>query len=392
MEIPFNKPYITGNELIYVENVIHNLNRGMKLSGDGYYTQRVCDLLEEKFGAKRVLLTTSCTSALELATHLLDLHPDDEVILPSFTFVSTANPIVLVGAKPIFVEINENTMNIDLEDIGRKITSKTRAIYPVHYGGVACPMDDIMKIAKDHDLKVVEDAAQGVNAKYDNRYLGTIGDFGCYSFHETKNYTCGEGGALLVNNDNLETLERAEIVREKGTNRRKFFRGEVDKYTWVDIGSSYLPSDILAAILYSQLENLDNIQASRMNVWQQYYTDLKPFERDGLFKLPYVPNYASPNAHIFYIVFNSSSTRNYMMMKLKEKGISSSFHYLPLHTSPMGKKLGYKPGDLPITERISNGLLRLPLYAGMKDEEVDYILSVLKDVIYDCVDKTKLNL
>jgi dTDP-4-amino-4,6-dideoxygalactose transaminase len=364
----------------------------MKLSGDGYYTQRVCNLLGEKFGAKRALLTTSCTSALEIATHLLDLHADDEVILPSFTFVSTANPIVLAGAAPIFAEINEKTMNIDLEDIERKITPKTRAIYPVHYGGIACPMDDIMKIAGDHDLKVVEDAAQGVNAKYDNRYLGTIGDFGCYSFHETKNYTCGEGGALLVNNDDLEMLERAEIIREKGTNRKKFFRGEVDKYTWVDIGSSYLPSDILAAILYSQLENLDNIQTSRMSVWQQYYNNLKPLESDGLFKLPYVPNYASHNAHIFYIVFNSSSIRDYMIMKLKEKGISSSFHYLPLHTSPMGKKLGYKQGDLPITERLSDGLLRLPLYAGMRDEEVDYVLAVFKNIIYYLVDKNKFNL
>lgn len=392
MEIPFNRPYITGNELKYIENIIKNLNRGMKLSGDGYYTQRVCNLLGEKFGAKRALLTTSCTSALEIATHLLDLHADDEVILPSFTFVSTANPIVLAGAAPIFAEINEKTMNIDLEDIERKITPKTRAIYPVHYGGIACPMDDIMKIAGDHDLKVVEDAAQGVNAKYDNRYLGTIGDFGCYSFHETKNYTCGEGGALLVNNDDLEMLERAEIIREKGTNRKKFFRGEVDKYTWVDIGSSYLPSDILAAILYSQLENLDNIQTSRMNVWQQYYNNLKPLESDGLFKLPYVPNYASHNAHIFYVVFNSSSTRDYMIMKLKEKGISSSFHYLPLHTSPMGKKLGYKQGDLPITERISDGLLRLPLYAGMRDEEVDYVLAVFKNIIYYLIDKNKFNL
>lgn len=260
MQIPFNRPYLTGNELRYMEDVLNSLSEGGHISGDGKYTKLVQDFFQSKFGARKALMTTSCTSALELATRLLDLKPGDEVIVPSYTFSSTVNPILIAGAKPVFADIQEDTLNIDPAGISKKITKKTRAIYPVHYGGVSCAMDEIMEIAQEHNLNVVEDAAQGVNAKYKGKYLGTIGDFGCYSFHETKNYVCGEGGALLINSDDPKIIERAEIIREKGTNRSKFHRGEVDKYTWVDIGSSYLPSDLLAAFLYAQLEKLDEIQ------------------------------------------------------------------------------------------------------------------------------------
>ena len=377
MKIPFNRPYLTGKEIEYISDAIEGSQRGSSISGDGPYTYKVQELLEDRFGAKKALLTTSCTSAIELATHLLNLRPGDEVILPSFTFVSTANPIVIAGAKPVFAEISEDTCNIDPDDIRKKITPKTKAIYPVHYGGVACPMDEIMEIAREYDLKVVEDAAQGVNAKYKNRYLGTIGDFGCYSFHETKNYTCGEGGALLINSKDKSIFERAEIIREKGTNRSKFFRGEVDKYTWVDIGSSYLPSDILAAFLYAQLEMLDEIKEKRMRIWEGYYSELKPFEKKGLLRLPFVPEYAEHNAHIFYILLNTASERDAIMEKLKLNGIHAVFHYLPLHTSPMGQRMGYKLGDLTSTEGVSERILRLPIHAEMKRNEAIEVLDSL---------------
>ncbi|HOO54502.1 MAG TPA: dTDP-4-amino-4,6-dideoxygalactose transaminase [Methanothrix sp.] len=377
MKIPFNRPCLTGKECEYVCDAIERTQEGSSISGDGPYTQKAQEFLESRFGAKKALLTTSCTSALELATHLLNLRPGDEVILPSFTFVSTANPIVIAGARPVFAEISEDTCNIDPDDIRKKITPRTRAIYPVHYGGVACPMDEIMEIAQDHDLKVVEDAAQGVNAKYKNKYLGTIGDLGCYSFHETKNYTCGEGGALLINSDDKSIWERAEIIREKGTNRSKFFRGEVDKYTWVDIGSSYLPSDILAAFLYAQLENMDEIKEKRMRIWQAYYSGLKPLEGKGMFRLPFVPEYAEHNAHLFYVMFNTASERDAIMEKLRLSGIHAVFHYLPLHTSPMGERIGYKLGDLMLTERVSERILRLPIYTKMKRDELTVVLDSL---------------
>lgn len=378
MKIPFNRPYIVGNEFMYIEELFRS---GKTISGDGEYTRKVSKFFESNFGAKKALMTTSCTSAIELATHLLNLRPGDEVIVPSFTFVSTVNPILLVGAKPVFAEIRGDTLNIDPDDIKRKITPKTKAIYPVHYAGVACEMDEIMDIATNNNLKVVEDAAQGVNAKYKNRYLGTIGDFGCYSFHETKNYVCGEGGALLINTDDKNMQERAEIIREKGTNRSKFYRGEIDKYTWVDIGSSYLPSDILAAFLYAQLEKLDEIQQKRLRIYSTYNDTLRPFEKDGFLRLPVVSDYAQHNAHLYYILFNDNDTRDKIMVRLKEKGILAIFHYIPLHSSPMGMKIGYNRGDLPITESVSERLLRLPLYTGMTDEELNYTISNVKEEI-----------
>ncbi len=376
--VPFNKPYTVGNELAYIEDLIKN---GMTISGDGSYTKLVNRFLESAFGIKKALMTTSCTSALELATHLLGLAPSDEVILPSFTFVSTANPVLLAGAKVVFAEIKEETLNIDPEDIRRKITPHTKAIYPVHYAGVACEMDEIMEIAREHGLKVVEDAAHAVNAKYRSRYLGTIGDFGCYSFHETKNYSCGEGGALLINTDDRQIIERAEILREKGTNRSKFFRGDIDKYTWVDIGSSYLPSDILAAFLYGQLERLDEIQRKRLAIHRAYDDALKPYEKDGLIRLPIIPDYASHNAHLYYVLFNDSMIRDVVMGRLRDSGIQAIFHYIPLHSSPMGQRMGYRAEDLPVTEDVSRRLLRLPIYAGMTGEELEYVTSTLKGII-----------
>ena len=373
MQIPFNRPYITGNEIRYMEDVLHSLSEGGHISGDGKYTKLVQDFFQSKFGARKALMTTSCTSALELATRLLDLKPGDEVIVPSHTFSSTVNPILLAGAKPVFADIEEDTLNIDPIEIRKKITKKTRAIYPVHYGGISCTMDEIMEIAREHDLKVVEDAAQGVNAKYKGKYLGTIGDFGCYSFHETKNYVCGEGGALLINSDDPKITERAEIIREKGTNRSKFHRGEVDKYTWVDLGSSFLPSDLLSAFLYAQLEKLDEIQNMRMNVWDAYYSALKPFQDAGNIRLPIVPDYARHNAHLFYLLFNDEKTRDRIMNQFKDKGIFAVFHYVPLHSSPVGLRLGYRKEDLPVTEAMSGRLLRLPMYGGITMDEWEFI-------------------
>jgi dTDP-4-amino-4,6-dideoxygalactose transaminase len=373
MQIPFNHPYLTGNEIRYMEDVLHSLSEGGHISGDGKYTKLVQDFFESKFGARKALMTTSCTSALELATRLIDLKPGDEAIVPSYTFSSTVNPILLAGARPVFADIQEDTLNINPADICKKITRKTRAIYPVHYGGVSCAMDEIMEIAQEHDLRVVEDAAQGVNAKYKGKYLGTIGDFGCYSFHETKNYVCGEGGALLINSDDPKIIERAEIIREKGTNRSKFNRGEVDKYTWLDAGSSYLPSDLLAAFLYAQLEKLDEIQNMRMNVWNAYFSALKPFEDAGNIRLPVIPDYTEHNAHLFYILFRNEQTRDRIMNQLKGTGIHAVFHYVPLHSSPVGLGLGWRNGDLPVTEEISGRLLRLPMYTGIAKDEWKFI-------------------
>lgn len=315
-----------------------------------------------------------------MAAILLDLKEGDEVILPSYTFVSTANAIVLRGAKPVFADICEDTLNIDPKDIENKITDKTKAIFLVHYAGVSCDMDSIMNIAKKYNIKVVEDAAQAVNAKYKDKYLGTIGDIGCYSFHETKNYSCGEGGAILINAD--ENMgKRAEIIREKGTNRSQFFRGEVDKYSWVDVGSSYLPSDILAAMLYAQFEKLDEIQERRRSVYEKYHNGLKDLERQGKIRLPIIPQYCKSNYHMFYILLNSEKERNYLMDKLKENGISAVFHYIPLHTSPMGLKLGYKQSDLPKTEDLSGRLLRLPMYGELEERDINYIIEKIYELM-----------
>lgn len=375
--IPFSLPNITKEDK---ECILDALSK-YRIAGDGQYTMKVTELMEREFSINKALLTTSCTAALEMAVVLSDIKENDEVILPSFTFVSAANAVMMRGGRPIFADIKHDTLNIDPDDIERRITDKTKAIIVVHYAGVACDMESIIEIAKKHKLKIIEDAAQGVNAKYKDKYLGTIGDFGCYSFHETKNYTCGEGGAILINSNDRTVRDRAEIIREKGTNRSKFFRGEVDKYTWVDIGSSYLPSDILAALLYSQLQRLDEINEKRKKIYNYYYNGLNKLQDMGLLKLPYIPDYCTTNYHIFYMLLNSSDERDNLMFKLKEKGINAVFHYIPLHSSPIGRQLGHKEGDLLITESVSGRLLRLPMYPDLKDSEMEYIVKAIYEIM-----------
>ncbi|MEG1008537.1 MAG: dTDP-4-amino-4,6-dideoxygalactose transaminase, partial [Clostridia bacterium] len=334
---------------------------------------------KEKFNIKNILLTTSCSHALDIAAILLDLKQGDEVIVPSYTFVSTANSFLLRGAKPVFVDVEKDTMNIDANLIEEKITDKTKAIFPVHYAGVACDMDKIMKIAKKYNLKVVEDAAQAIGSFYKGKPLGTIGDIGCFSFHETKNYAMGEGGAIIVKDDS-EFL-KAEIIREKGTDRSQFIKGNIDKYTWHSVGSSYLPSDILAALLFGQLTRFDEIMNKRMNAWNIYNIKLEKLENEGKLKRQFIPDEKIHNAHMYYIILPDEDTRNNVIKCLKEKEIYSAFHYIPLHTSPMGKKLNYKKGDLPITEEYSKRLLRLPLWADIKDNEVEYICNCLEEIL-----------
>ena len=354
--IPFNKPYLAGKELFYIaQSVLSG-----KISGDGIFSKRCSKLMEEKFKAKKILLTTSCTSALEMAAILCRVGPGDEVILPSYTFVSTANAFFLRGAKLKFVDIQPDTLNMDAEAVRSAITEKTKVIVPVHYAGVGCDMDALMLLAKENGIYVIEDAAQGVNSRYKGTYLGTIGNLGTYSFHETKNFMCGEGGALVINDDSF--IERAEIIREKGTNRSKFFRGEVDKYTWVDIGSSFLPSDILSAFLFAQLELMDQINVRRREIFQVYHETLSPLAKQGHLQLPSFPASDETNCHMFYILLGSEDIRNHLMDYLKTRGILAVFHYMPLHLSPIGQAMGFKPGSLPITESISGRLLRLPLY------------------------------
>ena len=367
--IPFNKPFIVGKELYYIAQSVLQL----KTSGDGLYTKKGQDLMKRTFGAQEIMLTTSCTTALDLAAILADVKDGDEIILPSYTFASTANAFLLRGARPVFVDCRRDTLNIDENLIESAITAKTRAIAPVHYAGVGCEMDAISKIAQKHGLIVVEDAAQGVNAKYKGRYLGTIGDMGAYSFHETKNFICGEGGAIILNRQEL--VERAEIVREKGTNRSRFFRGEVDKYTWVDIGSSLLPSDILAAFLYAQLENMEVITRKRQEIYTIYEQLLRPLEVQGLVTLPIIPPDCESNYHMFYIILNSFDERTKLIEYLKTRGILALFHYVPLHTSPMGTAMGYRAGMLPVTETISERLLRLPMYYEMQPGEVESVVD-----------------
>lgn len=367
--IPFNKPFIAGKELYYIAQAVANGN----ISGDGHFTQKCAQLLEERFGIHKVLLTPSCTAALEMAAMLCDLQPGDEVILPSFTFVSTANAVVRLGVKPVFVDIRADTLNIDDALIENAITPRTRAIFPVHYAGVGCEMDRILSIARQYHLKVVEDAAQGVNAFYNDSPLGAIGDLGTYSFHETKNYICGEGGALCINSPEL--VERAEIIRDKGANRKQFLRGQVDKYTWVDVGSSYVPSEICSAFLYAQLEMMDDINERRRKSYQFYRVRLKPLEADGLLRLPRIPEECSSNSHLFYILLPNMEIRDGLMAHLKRQGILAVFHYVPLHSSPMGQKFGYRDGDLPVTEAASSRLLRLPLYHDMTEEQQGRVVT-----------------
>lgn len=364
IQIPFNKPCIVGSELIYVGQAV----AGGHASGDGPFTRRAQKLMEERFGVGRVLLTTSCTAALELAALLCDFGPGDEVILPSFTFVSTANAVVLRGATPVFVDIRPDTLNIDERLIEAAITPRTRAIFPIHYAGVGCEMDEIMAIARRHHLLVVEDAAQGVFAKYKGQWLGTIGQMGCYSFHETKNFSCGEGGALTINDPTLE--KRAEILREKGTNRSQFLRGQVDKYTWVDIGSSYVLSDMLAAFLLGQLENMEKITARRREIYLRYASMLAPLVESGLIRAPFTPLHCTANYHMFYLLAADLAERTALIAHLRQAGILAVFHYVPLHSSPFAKSLGVPKLDLPVTDDTSSRLLRLPMYYDLSDRDV----------------------
>lgn len=369
-KIPFNKPTYTGNEDKYVLDVIKNT----RISGDGKYCSLCMDWFEENLSCKKALLTPSCTHALEMAAILINIKPGDEVIMPSYTFVSTANAFVLRGAKIVFVDIRPDNMNIDESKIEKAITEKTRAIVPVHYSGVSCEMDKIMKIAELYKLWVIEDAAQGIMSKYKEKFLGTIGHLGAYSFHETKNITSGgEGGLLIINDERF--IERAEIIREKGTNRSQFFRGMVDKYTWVDIGSSYLMNEISAAYLWGQLEKINEIIKNRLKTWNFYYKNLKKLENDGLIELPRIPNNCIHNGHMFYIKTKNLDERQKLINFLKEKGILSVFHYIPLHSSPAGKKFGRFHGKDEYTTKESERIIRLPLYYGIKQEELSFIIS-----------------
>lgn len=367
--IPFNKPSLVGNEIEYIVQAV----RGGHASGDGPFTQKCHRLLEDALGVPEVLLTTSCTHALEMAALLLDIQPGDEVIVPSFTFVTTANAFVLRGARPVFIDIRPDTLNMDerlLEDL---ITLRTKAILPVHYAGVGCEMDAICEIADRHGIPIVEDNAHGLFAKHKGRWLGTFGALATLSFHETKNFICGEGGALLIND--LQYIERAEIVREKGTNRSRFFRGQVDKYTWVDLGSSYLPSDILAAYLFAQLEAKDHVLAQRKRVFETYVEHLEDWAQANGVRLPIVPSYCEQSYHMFYMLLPSLEKRQKLIAHLKSKSILSVFHYLPLHLSPMGRKWGYQEGDCPVTEDVSDRLVRLPFYNELSPEQQQQVCA-----------------
>ncbi len=369
--IPFNKPFLVGRELDSIAQAVALGN----LAGDGRFTQACCRLLEERLGINRVLLTPSCTAALEMAALLCDLEPGDEVILPSFTFVSTASAFVRAGARPVFVDIRPDTLNLDENLIEAAVTERTRVIVPVHYAGVACEMDRIREIAKARRLMVVEDAAQGVNSFYRGKALGSLGDVGCYSFHETKNFISGEGGALCVNRPDL--VERAEILRDKGTNRQKFFRGQVDKYTWVDVGSAYVPSELVGAFLFGQLEMMQAISERRRQIYEYYQQNLQPLADEGLVQLPTVPDGCTQNFHLFYLLTRDAKTRDGLLAHLTSRGIGAVFHYVPLHSSPMGRKLGCDARPLPVTDRVSACLIRLPFYYTItQDEQAEVVREV----------------
>ncbi len=370
--ISFNIPPKAGDELKYISDAIDS----MKICGDGKYTKYCNEWLEKRTGSSKALLTTSCTSALEMAAILCGIKPGDEVIMPSYTFVSTADAFVMRGAKIVFVDIRPDTMNIDENLIEAAITDKTRAIVPVHYAGVGCEMDKIMEIAKKYNLDVVEDDAQGIMSSYKGKALGTFGRFGCLSFHETKNYTMGEGGALLIN-DSSDT-ERAEIIREKGTDRSKFLRGQIDKYTWVDCGSSYLPSDMNAAYLYAQLEKAEEMNNARLACWNKYYNNLEKLAESGKIDLPFIPEHCVHNAHMFYIKVKDIDERTNLISYMKEKDILAVFHYIPLHSAPAGLKFGRFYGEDKYTTKESERLIRLPMYYGLKENEVNYICDVIK--------------
>lgn len=370
--IPFNKPYIAGKELYYIAQAVTLGN----ISGDGEFARRCAAVMEQRFGIHKVLLTPSCTAALELSAMLLDLQPGDEVIMPSYTFVSTANAFMRIGAKPVFVDIRPDTLNLDERLVEQAITEKTKAIVPVHYAGVSCEMDLLSTLADKYDLKIIEDAAQGVNARYHDQYLGSIGQLGCYSFHETKNFICGEGGALCLNSEEL--VERAHILRDKGTNRQAFFQGTVDKYTWCDIGSSFVLSEINCAFLFAQLEMFDEITLKRQQIFDAYYQSLLPLEQNQQLRLPCIPEDSTSNHHMFYILLPNKTIRDGLMKHLKQINISAVFHFVPLHSSPKGRKLGYKAGDLPVSELAGDCLLRLPFYYELTPEEQNCVVNEIQ--------------
>ncbi len=369
MRIPFNRPFFSGKEFDFIREAITS----WQLSGDGMFTKKCHALLERELGTKKVLLTTSCTHALEMAALLLHIKPGDEVIVPSFTFVSTVNAFVLRGGRPVFIDIKPDTLNLDEVQLERLITPRTRAILVVHYAGVACEMDSILQLAAEHRIAVVEDNAHGLFGKYKGKLLGTLGCLATQSFHETKNFTCGEGGALLINDP--QYIERAEIIREKGTDRSRFFRGQVDKYTWVDVGSSYLPSDVLAAFLYAQLEARDCIQSKRRRIWEQYDQGLKHWAEKTGVNVPTVPAHCEQPYHMYYLVLPSLEMRSALINHLNQYDINSVFHYQPLHLSNMGRQFGGKPGDCPVTESISDRLVRLPFYNDLSDNEQAHVID-----------------
>ncbi len=371
-QIPFNRPCLVGNELDYIADVI----RAGHASGDGGYTKKCHRLLEQVLGVPKVLLTTSCTHALEMTALLLNIQPGDEIIVPSFTFVSTVNAFVLRGGRPVFIDIRLDTLNLDEIQLEPLVTPRTRAIVPVHYAGVGCEMSTILEIAGRYGIAVVEDNAHSLFGKYKARHLGTFGCMATQSFQETKNFTCGEGGALLINDP--QYMERAEIIREKGTNRSRYFRREVDKNTWQDLGSSYLPSDILAAFLYAQLEAREQIQAKRRRVWEYYYKQLESWARDHDVRLPAVPSHCEQSYHMFYLIMPSLKQREQLIAHLKDRGILSVFHYLPLHLSKMGQRFGGKPGECPVTEDVSDRLLRLPFYNDLTREDQQQVVEALE--------------
>jgi dTDP-4-amino-4,6-dideoxygalactose transaminase len=369
--IPFNRPYATGKEIAYQAEALGNFH----LSGDGPFTKRCHQWLEQRTGSAKALLTHSCTSALDIAALLLDLEPGDEVIMPSFTFVSTANAFVLRGAVPVFVDIREDTLNLDEKLIEAAITPRTRAIAPIHYAGVACEMDAMLMVAQRHRLALVEDAAQGIMAAYKGRPLGAIGDLGSLSFHETKNIISGEGGALLIRDPAM--VSRAEIIREKGTDRERFFRGEVDKYTWQDLGSSFLPSDLIAAFLWAQLEEAERITRERLAIWNRYHAMLEPLERQGLLRRPIIPADCQHNGHIYHLLLPPGTDRQRVLRELKQQGVHSVFHYVPLHSSSAGQRFGRAQGDLALTTSLSERLIRLPMWFGLTEAQQQRVSDAL---------------
>jgi dTDP-4-amino-4,6-dideoxygalactose transaminase len=375
-QLPFNRPHMTGKELYYIAQSHFN----GQLAGDGPFTQRCHNWLEQRSGCTKALLTHSCTAALELSALLLDIEPGDEVIMPSYTFVSTANAFVLRGAVPVFVDVREDTLNLDETLIEAAITPRTKAIAPVHYAGVGCEMDVIMAIAQKHNLKVIEDAAQGVMATYKSRALGSIGHLGAYSFHETKNVISGEGGCLLVNDAKLS--QRAEVIREKGTDRNRFFRGEVDKYTWQEVGSSFLPGELIAAFLWAQLEEADQITAQRLATWQRYHDRLAQLESEGIIRRPIIPEDCQHNAHMYYILLAPGIERQPVLDAFRRHNMGAVFHYVPLHSSPAGERYGRPHGDLAVTNSVAERLIRLPMWVGLTDDQQEQVVGVLQKALF----------